>query len=216
MSGTVAKTLIKWTRAIWDTEDPMYRSMVADLTGIPNPTIVKPTDFNNGVYAGMLEWNRQLTLTLLKQIDLSQASSKWLDYITQNHIGINRSKNETDSHFVNRVQEYIIGKKISPGAIIYFTRQFSPNAEPIIEEGIQDGAFADLSFTDIYTGFRNTVIGDQFDWYVFPAIATNSTVAAYFFVLILEGTSSDDIPMLFDYVNRWIGSGIGYEIRIIP
>lgn len=211
---TVADLLNKYLKALFDVNDSIYKSFISDKDGVQESTIADPIDFNLGAIANVLEWNRQLTKSLLKQIRLDLAEGRFLNLIAHDHIGIVRYDGETDLEYKTRIQNFIIAHKVSPASIIFYTRPFSSPGEPVIIEGQQDSAFADVSFSDNYTSFQNQTPGDEFLHWIFPAIATSSGASAYFFILILQNTASEDIPKVIDLVNRWIASGIDYEIHI--
>lgn len=207
--ATVAETLNKHLGQVLDTDNALYKSLISDPEGTPAGTVNNPTDYNIGVLAGMLEWNRDLTKTLVKQLDLTQATGKYLDFIAHDHLGIFRHASESDTDFVTRIQDYIVGAKVSPGAIIYHMRKFS-STEPQILEGEQDGAFADVSFSDVYQGFRDVVD----NLFVFPALTVGSDSQAFFFILILEDTAAADVTALFEELERLVAAGIEYEVQI--
>ncbi len=213
--STVAKLLNKYLASIYDTDHEVYKSLVADVDGVPAGAILKPTDFNNGAIAGMLEWERQLALSLLAQFNLLTAEGDFLELMVHKHIGIVRFEGETDVDYAQRVQDYIIAQKVSPATIIFYTRPFSTPGEPELLDASEDVAFADLSFSDVYTLFQNEAAGPEFDYWVFPALTTSLGSGAYFFILRLENTPSSDIAKVIDLVNRWIAAGIEYEIQIV-
>lgn len=210
---TVAQTVDTYLQAIFSKNDPIYKSFISNSEGVPEALINNPMDFNIGVFAGFLEWNRQLTLNLIDQLDLTKAEGKFLNFLARELIKISRFAGESDAEWVTRIQAYTIRAKVSPASIIFHTRPFS-TTEPIIQEGPQDGAFAGLSFAGISTEFRNETPGQEFDHFVFPAISINTEQAAYFFILILTETDPADIPKLFDLMDRWVAGGVQYEIRI--
>lgn len=213
--STTANLLDKYLRALHNTSDPVYKSLVSDIDGVPEITINDPMDFNNGAIAGCLEWIRQLSIGLLKQICLSTAEGKYLDYMVHNHINLVKFQNETDTAYRERVRNYIIAPKISRASIIYYSRPFSSPGEPQILDGVDDAAFADVSFSDVYTSFQNQGLGLENNYWVFPALTTSISGSAYFFVLRLENTVSSDIVKVVDLIDRWIAAGIAYEIQIV-
>lgn len=190
--------------------DPVFRALIADSAGVENPTISDPRDFNCGAVAEMLEWNRRLAAGLEKQLDISQASGIWLDYAIHVHVGLPRFSGETDSQYVERISEYLIGPKCSPGAIVAFFRRYSPGGEPFIYEGESDSAFADASFAGEYTGFW---LADG-SAYVFPAIACGSDSQAFYFQLFLYGTPAADIAAVIEAINRYKMAGVEAQVYI--
>lgn len=215
MSNTTAVWLNKYLRALYETDDPIYKSLVADVDGIPAGTINNPQDYNAGAVANMLEFVRQLSLCLIDQLFLDRASGKYLTLTTHEIIGIVKFEGESNSVFVSRIQDYILGYKVSRAAIIFYTRPFSSPGEPQILDGLDDAAFADVSYSDNNTMFQLGVNPPFTNWWVLPGVTISEQGASYFFVLRLENTASADIVKVVDLVNRWKGDGIGYEIQIV-
>lgn len=213
--GTVAEILNKYLNAIYDTDDSIYKSLVANIDGVPEVIIENPIDFNIGVIADVLEWTRQLSICLIQQLFLNEAEGKFLDLMVHNHIGIVRFENESDIDYSERVKNYIIAHKVSRASVIYFARPYSSPGEPELLDGIDDAAFADLSYSDVYTSFQNEAANQYEDWWVFPAITSSIGDTAYFFVLRLENTDSADIAKVIDFLDRWKAGGIAYELQII-
>ena len=143
--GTVAKTLDRYLQ-IFRHDDPLYKYLVSDVDGVPAATPIKPTDFNIGVIADMLEWNRRLTLSLGRQLYLDQATGFMLDYYVQTATGIYRFEGESDSEYSIRIKNYILSRRCSPASIIHYTQLYSPGGMPKLLEGQMDSAFADVSF----------------------------------------------------------------------
>jgi len=134
---TISTILNKYLK-IFDNKDSKYQSLISNDDGIPDISIDTPIDFNIGAIASLLEWNRQLSLTLTEQIFLDKATANFLDLIAHEHIGIVRYSGESDLDFIARLQKFIIGKKISPAAIIFCTTPFSSPGPPVLLEGLQD------------------------------------------------------------------------------
>lgn len=213
--ATVAEWFDKYLRALHDVSDPMYQSLVSDVTGVPAGTIDSPMDYNKGAVASVFEWERQLALCLMQQLVLTTATGKFLDLMLHDHVGIVRFEGDTDTEYQDHARNYIIAHKVSRASIIFYTRPYSSPGEPEILDGADDAAFADVSYSDVYTGFEATSTGPFDGWWVFPALSSGIGGTAYFFVLRLENTASGDIAKVVDLVNRWIASGIRYELQIV-
>lgn len=213
MNTTIARTFDRHLRAIFDTEDPVYKSLISTEPSSPEATVTKPMDLNAGAIASVFEWLRRLGKDMLIQLDMSQAEERFLNLAAHDHIGIVRYPGESDGDYVYRVQKFLFGEKTTRAAIIHHMRQFS-TTEPLILEGIHDACFADVSFTDVYQGFRNQTPGPEYQHYVFPAITTNAAGSVFFFILELTETPSSEIKELLDWMDRWVSVGISYEIRI--
>lgn len=213
--ATVAKSLNKYLKAIYDTDDPIYRSLISNVDGVPAGTINTPQDFNAGAVANILEYTRQLSLCLIDQLFLNRATGKFLTLMTHEIIGIVRFEGESNVDFVERVQNYIIATKVSRASIIFYTRPFSSPGEPQLLDGVDDAAFADVSYSDNIEMFQQGDVPPFNNWWVLPGLTISEEGASYFFILRLENTASADIVKVVDLVNRWKGDGIGYEIQII-
>lgn len=210
---TVAELLNKYLRTLYDIDDNIYKSLISDVNGSPEVVISDPIDYNIGVIADILEWTRQLSISLGKQIFLNQAEGKYLDLLAHNNIGLVRYPSENDTDYISRVQKFIIGRKVSPAAIIFYMRPYS-DIEPAIIEGGTDTAFSDITFNDVFTTFQQLTPGSEFGNWVNAAIAGSDKVASHFFTLVLEGSSASDIPLIIDTMNRLIAAGVGYEVQI--
>ena len=211
---TIVDQLNRYLKSIFNVDDAVYKSVIADKDGVPAGTITKPTDFNSGQIANVLEYLRGLSKDLLTQIFLNQAEGKYLDLIAQDTIGLTRYSGENDADFVARIQKFLIGDKISKAAIIFCTRPFSSPGEPVILEGEQDAAYATFSFAGVYSSFQLVAPPSQFNFFVFPAIS-RSQQSAFFFVIQLENTPSEDIFKVIDILNRTVAAGIVYELQIL-
>lgn len=212
---TIAETFNKYLRALYDTEDALYKILIADPNGVPAPVVTQPQDVHIGAIASTFEWVRQLAKSLVLQLFLNQATGKFLDFLVHNHIGIVRYEGESDDSYRHRVQVYIIAPKVSRAAILYYTRPFSSPNPPAILDGLDDAPYADLTFADVYESFQNEAPGPEYLYWVFPAITLPVSASAYFFILQLENTPLSEVPAVLNLVDRWVAGGISYEIQIV-
>lgn len=174
-----------------------------------NELVLKPTDYNIGVIASILEYLRQSDKEFVLQLYLDKAVGEWLDYIAIERFGIMRLDGETPEQWVDRIIDIIIGPKLSKAAIIYNTRKFSVD-EPAIVEGI-DGAFCDVSFEGYY---KESFFDSERGKWVIPAIIQDLSSDEFYFRLYLTGTTESDIMNVVNTVDRIKAAGIEYEIRI--
>lgn len=213
--GNISKLLNQYLRAKFDTTHNIYKALISNSDNVPPSNPVDPNDMDIGAIANMLEWTRRLGIGLVRQLDLTLSTTKYLNFIVQTFAGIARYSGETDSQYLERVVNFIIAPKVSKASIIKYTIPFSSPGLPQILDA-SETAFADVSFSDSYSLFQNKTLGSpEFDHYIFPAIATDNSGGAYFFILRLENTVATDIMKVVDLVNRWIASGIRYEIQIV-
>lgn len=206
----VTEQINEYLKALYDLDDPVYKSVYADRDGTPNPTINDPNDFNLGAVANVLEWNRQLGLCLVDQIFINKASTKYLREILEKNIGIIRYPGESDADYLARAQNFIIGRKVSKAAIIFSMRQYS-STEPVIQEGNFDVAYADVSYSDVYSSFQ--LVSPTTDW-VLPALSANENETSFFFVLKLTDTDPNDFVKVIDTLNRLVAAGVAYEVQV--
>ncbi len=213
--STIAEQLDDMLMAIVDPEDEIYKSLISDKEGTPESDPVNPVDLNIGATAGILEWNRRIAKSLLTQLFFDQSEGMFLDLIAHKYIGMPRGGGESDTEYRNRIMDVILGHKVSPASIIFYSRPYS-SKEPIIYEGSQGAAYAGLSYAGVYDEMliEHSEKPQMIGQWVFPAMAIRVEGSDCFFVLFLEDTDPADLPMLVDKLNRLIAAGVEYEIRI--
>jgi hypothetical protein len=214
--NNIADQVSKYLESILNVEDNLFKILLADTESNYDPIILTPNNYNIGMLSNFLEWNRQLTISLLKQIVITSATGKFIDFILHKHCDIVRLENESDEDYKTRASNYIIAPKISPASIIHYTKKFSRPGIPKIFSGSLDSAFSDVCFASYY---NKTIINDPNSvynqWNIVPAITRSVASSVYFFTLELENLTSGEIPELIDTVNRWKASGIDYEVRVV-
>lgn len=197
-------------------DDPIYKSVISDKDGVPEPVITKPTDYHIGAIADVLEWNRHLTLGFLKQIFLNTAEGKYLDDYCYDMFGMYRNEGETDAEYSERVRKYILSNRLSPASIIVAVKDYSGKLPEIIE-GQLDAAFADITYSDVYVPAwqcENPLPHPYHGWWVFPAIPTGTDGGEFYFILIVYNMKPEDAITVVDIVNTWKASGVGYHIEV--
>lgn len=212
--ATIAISLKDLLAPIFETDDPIFKSVVADTTLPPEVIVTNPNQYNAGAIGNQIEYLRRLGLFYLTQLLLENAEGKFLDYMAFELIGIVRYTGENDADFIARLQKFILAPKVSPASIIMCLRPFS-NSEPIIIEGLQDTAFADVTYSDNYRVFKVVTPGPEFDFFVQPAISAGPGDGGFFFLVTLDGTNQADIFKVLDILNRWIAAGVIYEVEIV-
>lgn len=214
--STAADILTKYLKALMSANDPIFKSVIADKDGTPEVIILKPMDYGKGAVANVLEWLRNMAGgdgSMIDQLFIDKADTKWLDYTVQVYMGIDRFESETDAELVARIRKYVTSPKMSPASLILALREFS-TAEPVILESEKDTAFSDVTFSDQYKLFK--VIGGLEDGnWVQPAIAGPALGGGPFFVVIITDAAPEDYNKVIDVVERWRPVGVAYEVQVV-
>lgn len=214
--NTIANEVVKYLEALLDPNDDFFKIVLADKEAVPPNIVNTPSDYDIGMLSNFLEWNRQLAISLLKQLVITTAQGKFLDFILHTHCNIVRLSGELDEDYIDRAISYIIAPKVSPSTIIHYTKKFSRPGIPKIYEGSLDSMFSDVSFASYYDSIRvDDPDSPYYLWHIVPAITRSVQSSIYFFVLELQNLTMGEVPELIDTVNRWKASGIDYEIRVV-
>jgi hypothetical protein len=198
-------------KIIYNVDDPIFKALICDKGGIPESTIVKPTDFNLGAFTNNIEYLRRMSIDLLKQIFIDQASDEFLKYELETFFGTLQLQDETESQWIQRTISLIFQPRISRASIISALRDYS-SVEPEIITGGGDSAFADRSFADRTIKYSTNYDGEVF--IVYPSYAQTESSSFYSIVIILYDTSSSDLYTVSDIINKYIAAGISFKIEI--
>lgn len=198
-------------KTLFNVNDPIYKAIVCDKDGIPEATITKPSDFNLGAITDQLEYLRRLQIDLLKQMFIDQASGEFLKYSLENFFRSLRLQVETDEDWIQRTISLIFQPRVSRASIIFALRPYS-SQEPEIISGGGDAMFADVSFAGRYKKYNTMYNGKNFS--VYPSIAQTAGSAFFSIVIILYGTSANQLYSVADLINQYIAAGINYTIEI--
>jgi len=211
---TLAQRFADLLTAIYDADDDEFKNFLVDIDGVPAGIITQPQDYNIGAIGSTLEWLRRLSLDLLDQIYVHLATTEYVTFALEDFLGIYRYAGETDVELIERVRILLFEHKMSVPAIIEHTRRFSSPGPPAILEGGAIMAYADVSFSDVYSSWQNQTPGPEFDYWIFPAIAASGSGTAYYFMLVLQNTGATDLVEAVDLVNKLIAAGVYYEILV--
>lgn len=198
-------------KAIFNTDDPVYKAVICDKDGIPETSIVKPIDFNLGAITNNIEYLRRLGQDLVKQLYIDQASGEFLKYELETFFKSLRLQNETESAWIARTISLVFQPRISKASIIYALRPYS-SQEPEIIQGGGDSAFADVSFADRTIKYNTIFDGEIFT--VYPAFAQTVSSSFYSIVIILYDTPASALYTVSDIINKYIAAGISFKIEI--
>lgn len=153
--------------SLYNTDDPIYQSFIANKNGTIPSIISKPTDIDIGAIASQIEYLRMLSICLVRQLFLDEASGDFLKYQLNDFFNSLKLEDETDIEWVQRTIATIFSQKVSRATIINALMPYS-SQEPIISNIIQESAFADFSFADIYIAGKvteiETTIRDYTQW----------------------------------------------------
>ena len=194
--------------------DRIYQSLICDKNGAIPVTINKPTDIDIGVFASQVEYLRRLTIDLIKQIYIDQASGEFLKYQLEEFFGSLRLEDETDAEWVQRTIAIVFQHKVSRATIIYSLRPYSTR-EPIISNVVEDSAYADFSFADVYIKSKSLNPYGTGYVFVFPAITENYSSAFFTIKITLYDTPSSDIFTVQGILDNILAAGISYVLQII-
>jgi hypothetical protein len=193
-------------------DDRIYRALVCDKDGIIPAVINIPTDIDIGIITGQIEYLRRLSIDLVKQIYIDQASGEFLKYQLEEFFGSLQLENESDVEWVQRTIAIVFQHKISRAMIIYSMRPFS-SREPIISNIVEDSAYADFSYADVY--IKDKVLVGTTYYFVFPAVTENYSSAYFTIKITLYDTLSSDIYTVQGILDNIITAGISYVLQII-
>ena len=189
------------------------RAWISDKRGVPEPTVENPSDYNKGGIANLLEYMKDLANTLLVQFNPDVNSDAWMEFIFHKHFGLPRWTGETNEEWAQRVSDFVLGAKLSPASIIFYTRPYS-TTEPEILEGLKNAAFAGRCYAGVgRTGIIQTP-GYKLNTWMFPARARSTSSAVYTLTLKLTDTASADLEKLAEIMRRWVHPAIRWKALI--
>lgn len=199
--------------AIFDIEnDDIFKALINNIDGTIPGTVDKPTDFDIGVIASQIEYLRQLSITLLKQLNASEADTEFLEYTLETFFESFRLLNETDADWLNRTIDIIFSQKVSDTAIIYALTNYSSET-PVITTDISDTGFADFSYCDIYQSGNYVLNGETI--YFLSAIAEGFDATFFTFKVTLHNTAGAEVQICVNILNKLHAAGISWILEII-
>lgn len=211
MSEAITIRINDSLKAIYNVDDPIYKAVICDKDGVPDSTIVKPVDFNLGAITNNIEYLRKLSIDLLKQLFIDQASGEFLKYELETFFQSLKLQDETEADWIDRTISLVFQPRVSKASIIYALRPYS-SLEPEIVNGGGDSAFADCSFADRTIKYSTTFEGQPFE--VYPAFAQTDSSSYYSIIVILYDTPSNSLYTVSDILNKYIAAGISFTIEI--
>lgn len=197
--------------ALFNTDKNSYKVLISDKNGNIPETIIIPTDIDIGTIASQIEYLRLLSINLLKQMYIDQAEFDFLTFILNNYFDSLQLQDETDTEWITRTIATVFSHKVSRATIIYAMRPFS-SREPEIINIIQDSAYADFSYADVY--IRDEYILGTEKIFILPAIAEDDESAFFTIKIILYDTEITEIFTIQDILDKIIASGMSVIIQI--
>lgn len=192
-------------------DDPLYKALISDKNGTIPATITKPTDIDIGVIASQIEYLRQLSINLVKQMYIDQAQTDFLEFVLNNYFSSLKLQDETDAQWVQRTIATVFNQKVSRAAIIFLLRPFS-SQEPEITDVSLENALADFSYADIYESGETELDGKTI--YYFTAVAESFESAFFTIKIILYDTPSTEIVTVQDIIHKITAAGITTILQI--
>ena len=186
--------------AIFDTEnDDIYKALICDADGTIPETISKPTDIDIGMMASQIEYLRLLSIDLLKQMYIDQASGEFLEYTLVEFFNKYQESGETETQWVQRTIAEVLRPKVSTAMIIQNTDQYSSQT-PVIRKAQTISAYAGFSYCgiDIYNEEQSLL----------PDRTMSYDNQYYTFVLILYDVETENITTIKELIRNIIGAGI--------
>lgn len=170
---------------------------------------VNVNDIDTGAISNILEYTRRLNLFLVSQLNINYASLEWLDFIGEGFYNLPRDAGESDEDYRIRIKQTVFQLKETPIRIEDALEFYGDNVRVI--EGIDDGAFADISFTECYRDFSN--FGE---YIVKAALASDeSGLLLFFFRVIMENVLPEDYGRIINIIENFKVAGVTYEVEII-
>ena len=196
---------------IFNVDSGEYLKLVGDKTKVTSVSgEVKINDINTGAISNSLEYARRLANYLIDQLDLRLTSDSWLDFIGGEIYGILRVPGETDDDYAYRLRivATLTTVKCTPIGIEQALLRYGDNIRVI--DGIDDGAFADVSFANNYKDFFP--VGADI---IKAAIAGEQGGLLFFFRVIMENVDSTYYKTIIKIINDFKAAGISYIVEII-
>lgn len=200
--------------ALFNTEDDsIYRAVVCDKDGTIPESITDITDIDAGAITNMIEYLRRLSIDLLKQLYIDQASGEFLRYQLETFFSSLQLEDESDVQWVQRTIATVFQQKVSRASIIFSLRPYS-SREPEITNIVSESAYADFSFADVYIADKAANPYGTGYVFVLPAVAENYSSSFFTIKITLYNTLSSDIYTIQDILDKVLAAGIDYKLQI--
>lgn len=194
-------------------DDPIYKALVCDSDGTIPEEITSISDLDAGAITNMIEYLRRLSIDLIKQLFIDQASGEFLEYQLVDFFNSLQLEDESDAQWVDRTIAIVFQPKVSRATIIYSLRPYS-SREPEITTITTESAYADFSFADVYTSYKATNPYGTGYVFVLPAISESYSSAFFTIKITMYDTLTSDIYTIQDILDKILAAGIDYKLQI--
>lgn len=195
---------------IFNRESGEYLKLVGDSTRV-TPSItgeIKINDINTGAISNIMEYTRKLAMFLIDQLNLNNAVREFLDNYGITYYDIVRAAGELDEDYADRIVRKVFALKQTP---ILIQQALLPFADQVdIIEGIEDGAFSEISFADSYRDFF--LPGESI---IKAAIAGLEGGMLFFFRVLMYNVDPADYKVIIQIIEDYRAAGIAYDVVVI-
>lgn len=178
----------------------------------PDTRKMRMNDLNLGAISNALEYTRRFERMLIQFMNLANAEGVWLDFWLGIIYGIARPAGMTDDAYRTYGISLLFSMKMTPPAIRYAldrafgATKYGDNVQII--EGLDDGMFTEVSFTDYYREFTVPEV-------VKSAILGETDGLPFFFRVIMENVDPADFVVILQIMESYRASGTTYIVEIV-
>ncbi len=156
MADTAVELLTKLL-TFFNEDNQIYKDLIGDASKSDNITAVDPdhvtvNEINRGAIGNVVEYLRRLRAFLIDGMDMQDAVGYSLLWWGLDAYGIDKPPGWTDADYKDFIVARILETNDGPVAISEFLKRYASTVQII--EGIDDGAFSDVSFSDCYVDFQ--------------------------------------------------------------
>lgn len=195
---------------IFNRESGEYLKLIGDSTRTTPAFVgeVKINDINTGAVSNIMEYTRRLSTFLIDQLNLNNAVREFLDNYGITYYDTIRNAGESDADYADRIVRKIFALKQTPVLIQQALLPFADQVD--IVEGIEDGAFSEISFTDNYRDFF--LPGESI---IKAAIAGLEGGMLFFFRVFMYNVDPADYKKIIQIIEDYRAAGIAYDVVVI-